>query len=100
MTIRLRLLLLVLGIALLPAILVGVRYYQDRGKEIDATITGMAATARSIASNFDAKIQATAQLHFWLVARPRPRPTRQDGVFELPVGGAREEPAIYRTPDH
>ena len=66
MTLRLRLLLLVLGTALLPAILVGGRYYQDRGKEIEATISGLAATARTIASNFDAKIQATTQLHFGL----------------------------------
>ena len=66
MTIRRRLLLLVLGTALLPAILVGGRYYQDRGKEIQATIGGLAATARTIASNFDAKVQATTQLHFGL----------------------------------
>jgi hypothetical protein len=65
-TIRLRLLLLVLGTALLPALLVGGRYYQDRGKEIEATISGLAATARIIATNFDAKIQATTQLHFGL----------------------------------
>jgi diguanylate cyclase (GGDEF)-like protein len=45
---------------------VGGRYYQDRGKEIEATINGLAATARSIASNFDAKIKATTQLHFGL----------------------------------
>jgi diguanylate cyclase (GGDEF)-like protein len=65
-TIRRRLLLLVLGTALLPAILVGGRYYQDRGKEIEATIGGLAATARTIALNFDAKVQATTQLHFGL----------------------------------
>ena len=70
MTIRRRLLLLVLGTALLPALLVGGRYYQDRGKEIDATIGGLAATARTIASSFDAKVQATTQLHFGL-ARAR-----------------------------
>ena len=66
MTIRRRLLLLVLGTALLPALLVAGRYYQDRGKEIEATIGGLAAAARTIASNFDAKVQATTQLHFGL----------------------------------
>ena len=66
MTIRRRLLLLVFGTALLPALLVGGRYYQDRGKEIDAAIGGLAAAARTIASNFDAKVQATTQLHFGL----------------------------------
>ena len=65
-TIRFRLLLPVLGAALLPAIRVGARHYQDRGKEVDATILGWAATARSIASNLDTKIQATTQLHFGL----------------------------------
>ena len=66
MTIRLRLLLLVLGTALLPVILAGGRYYQDRGKEIEATISGLNAMARTIALNFDAKVQATTQLHFGL----------------------------------
>ena len=65
-SIRFRLLLLVLGTVFLPALLVGGRYYQDRSKEIDAAIDGLAATARTIASNFDAKIQGTIQLHFGL----------------------------------
>ncbi len=55
-----------LGTVFLPALLVGGRYYQDRGKAIEASIDGMAATARTIASNFDAKIQGTIQLHFGL----------------------------------
>ncbi|MEP6839597.1 MAG: PAS-domain containing protein, partial [Bradyrhizobium sp.] len=66
MSIRFRLILLVLGTVFLPALLVGGRYYQDRGKEIAASIDGMATTARIIASNFDAKIQGTIQLHFGL----------------------------------
>ena len=65
-SIRFRLLLLVLGTVFLPALLVGGRYFQDRGKEVDAAIAGLAATARTIASNFDAKIQGTVQLHFGL----------------------------------
>ena len=51
-SIRIRLLLLVLGTVFLPALLVGGRYFQDRSKEIDAAIAGLAATARTIASNF------------------------------------------------
>ena len=39
-SIRVRLLLLVLGAVLLPAILVGWRYYQDRGKDIEVAISG------------------------------------------------------------
>jgi len=69
-SIRLRLLLLVLGAVLLPAILVGWRYYQDRGKDIEVAIGRLTATARTIASNVDGKVQATAQLHFGL-ARAR-----------------------------
>jgi diguanylate cyclase (GGDEF)-like protein len=65
-SIRVRLLLLVLGTALLPAILVGWRYYQDRGKDIDLAINSLAATARTIAAGLDARIQSTAQLHFGL----------------------------------
>ena len=66
MSIRFRLLLLVLGTVFLPALLVGGRYFQDRSKEIDAAIAGLAATARTIAANFDAKVQGTIQLHFGL----------------------------------
>jgi diguanylate cyclase (GGDEF)-like protein/PAS domain S-box-containing protein len=66
MSIRVRLLLLILGMVLLPAILVGGRYYQERGKEIDAAIDDLAVTARSIAASVDAKIQGTIQLHFGL----------------------------------
>ncbi len=70
MSIRVRLLLLVLGTALLPAILVGWRYYQDRGKDVDAAINGLAATARTIGASLDARVQGTTQLHFGL-ARAR-----------------------------
>jgi diguanylate cyclase (GGDEF)-like protein len=66
MSIRVRLLLLILGTLLVPAILVGERYYQDRSKEIAAAVSGMAATARGIATRIDAKVQGTTQLHFGL----------------------------------
>jgi diguanylate cyclase (GGDEF)-like protein len=65
-SIRIRLLLLVLGAALLPAILVGWRYYQDRGKDIAAASSGLAATARTIAASLDARIQGATQLHYGL----------------------------------
>ena len=66
MSIRVRLLLLILGTLLVPAILVGGRYYQDRGKEIAAAVSGLATTARSLATHIDAKVQGTTQLHFGL----------------------------------
>jgi hypothetical protein len=61
------LLLLALGTAFLPPRLVGGRYFQDRSKEIDASIAGLAATARTLAANFDAKVQRTIRLHFGLL---------------------------------
>ena len=66
MSIRFRLLLLVLGTVLIPALLVGGRYYQDRGKAIEATIAGLASTAQTIAAGIDAKVQGTIQLHVGL----------------------------------
>ncbi|WKA28502.1 bifunctional diguanylate cyclase/phosphodiesterase [Bradyrhizobium roseum] len=66
MSIRVRLLLLILGTLLVPAILVGERYYQDRSKEISAAVSGLATTARGIATSIDAKVQGTTQLHFGL----------------------------------
>ena len=66
MSIRVRLLLLILGTLFVPAILVGGRYYQDRGKEIASAVSGLATTARGIATSIDAKVQGTTQLHFGL----------------------------------
>ena len=66
MSIRVRLLLLILGTLFVPAILVGGRYYQDRGKEIAAAVSGLATMARGIATSIDAKVQGTTQLHFGL----------------------------------
>src|SRR4051812_4431236 len=65
-SIRVRLLLLVLATALLPVLLVGWRYYQDRGKGIDQAINGLVTTARGVAASIDTKIQGTAQLHLGL----------------------------------
>jgi diguanylate cyclase (GGDEF)-like protein len=65
-SIRVRLLLLVLCAALLPSIFVGWRYYQDRGRDVEVAIRGLTATANTIAANIDAKIQGTIQLHVGL----------------------------------
>ena len=66
MSIRVRLLLLILGTLFVPAILVGGRYYQDRAKEIAAAVGGLSTMARGIATSVDAKVQGTTQLHFGL----------------------------------
>ena len=66
MSIRIRLLLMILGAVLLPSVLIGWRYFEDRAKEVDAAINRMAATAHTIAASIDAKVQGTTQLHFGL----------------------------------
>ena len=66
MSIRARLLVLVVGAALLPAIFMGWRYYQDRGKDIEIAKAGLTVSAHAIAATLDAKIQGTAQLHYGL----------------------------------
>lgn len=66
MSIRVRLLLLILGAVLLPAVLLGWRYFEDRAQGVDAAVYEMAATARAIAASIDAKVQGTTQLHFGL----------------------------------
>ncbi len=66
MSIRARLILLILLATVLPAILVGVRYVEDRTKEIDAAIDELSDAARGVATNLDEKIQGTAQLQFGL----------------------------------
>jgi diguanylate cyclase (GGDEF)-like protein len=56
----------VLCAALLPSIFVGWRYYEDRGRGVDVAISGLTATANSIAAHIDARIQGTTQLHVGL----------------------------------
>ncbi|MDP2411767.1 MAG: EAL domain-containing protein [Pseudolabrys sp.] len=66
MSLRARLLLLVALATLVPAILLGVRFSQNRAAEIDAALTALAVQAGNIAQDLDEKIQGTAQLHFGL----------------------------------
>lgn len=66
MSLRARLLLLVALAALVPAILLGVRFYQDRMAAIESALTVLSLQAKSIAADLDEKIQGTAQLHFGL----------------------------------
>lgn len=66
MNLRARLLLLVVLATLVPAILVGVRFFQDRATEIDTSLARLATVASSISHDLSEKIQGTAQLHFGL----------------------------------
>src|SRR3954451_17367336 len=70
MSLRTRLLILVIMAMLVPAILVGLRFVQNRTGEIDAARANLSATADDISNDLDEKIQGTAQLHYGL-ARAR-----------------------------
>ena len=70
MSLRTRLLILVIVAMLVPAILVAVRFIHNRTSEIDAALVNLSATANDISGDLDEKIQGTAQLHYGL-ARAR-----------------------------
>ena len=75
MSLRTRLLILVIVAMLVPAILVGLRFVQNRTSEIDAALANLSVTANGISNDLDEKIQGTAQLHYGL-ARARDLDTR------------------------
>jgi hypothetical protein len=66
MSIRLRLMLLVLGAAILPAIFMGWRYAQDRDALTEAAERDLFSIAHTIASNLDTVISGTIQLQYGL----------------------------------
>ncbi|MDO9412009.1 MAG: EAL domain-containing protein [Pseudolabrys sp.] len=66
MSLRTRLLLLVALATLVPAILLGVRFFQNRAAEIEAALTKLSMQAGNIAGDLHEKIQGTAQLQFGL----------------------------------
>ncbi len=66
MSLRTRLLLLVALATLVPAILLGICFFQNRAAEIESALAAMSMQANSIANDLDEKIQGTAQLHYGL----------------------------------
>lgn len=66
MSLRARLFLLVALATLVPAILLGIRFFQNRAAEIESALAALFIQANSIANDLDEKIQGTAQLHFGL----------------------------------
>ncbi len=90
MSLRTRLLILVIAAMLVPAILVGLRFVQNRSSEIDAALANLAASADNIASDLDEKIQGTAQLHYGL-ARARDLDTRDKAACSAFLSDVREE---------
>jgi len=90
MSLRTRLLILVIAAMLVPAILVGLRFVQNRTSEIDAALASLSATANDISSDLDEKIQGTAQLHYGL-ARARDLDTRDKAACSAFLSAVREE---------
>lgn len=90
MSLRTRLLILVIAATLVPAILVGLRFVQNRSSEINAALANLAASADDIASDLDEKIQGTAQLHYGL-ARARDLDTRDKAACSAFLSDVREE---------
>ncbi|MDT4739087.1 ATP-binding protein [Bradyrhizobium sp. WYCCWR 12699] len=90
MSLRTRLLILVIAAMLVPAILVGLRFMQNRASEIDAALANLAASADDIASDLGEKIQGTAQLHYGL-ARARDLDTRDKAACSAFLSDVREE---------
>src|SRR4051794_12437673 len=90
MSLRTRLLILVIAAMLVPASLVGLRFVQNRSSEINAALANLAASADDIASDLSEKIQGTAQLHYGL-ARARDLDTRDRAACSAFLSEVREE---------
>jgi signal transduction histidine kinase/CheY-like chemotaxis protein len=90
MSLRTRLLILVIAAMLVPAILVGLRFAQNRTSEINAALANLSATADDISRDLDEKIQGTAQLHYGL-ARARDLDTSDKAACSAFLSAVREE---------
>ena len=90
MSLRTRLLILVIAAMLVPAILVGLRFVQNRTSDINAALANLSATANDILGDLDEKIQGTAQLHYGL-ARARDLDTRDKAACSNFLSAVREE---------
>ena len=90
MSLRTRLLILIIAAMLVPAGLFALRFMQNRDSEIDAALASLAATADDIAGDLDGKIQGTAQLHYGL-ARARDLDTRDKAACSAFLSEVREE---------
>ena len=90
MSLRTRLLILVIVAMLVPAVLVGLRFVQNRASEINTALVNLSATANDISNDLDEKIQGTAQLHYGL-ARARDLDTRDRAACSAFLSAVREE---------
>ena len=66
MSLRARLLALVLLATLLPALLLGWRFFLERDAEVAEAVKTLASAADNIGTDLEHRVQGTAQLHFGL----------------------------------
>ena len=90
MSLRARLLILVIVAIAVPALLMGLRFVQTRTSEINTALIDLSAAANSISSDLDEKIQGTAQLHYGL-ARARDLDTRNKAACSAFLTAVRQE---------
>ena len=90
MSLRTRLLILVIAAMLVPAVLVGLRFVQNRTSDINAALASLSASANDILADLDEKIQGTAQLHYGL-ARARDLDTHDKAACSDFLSAVREE---------
>jgi len=90
MSLRTRLLILVIAAMLVPAGLVALRFVQNRSSDINAALGNLTAAADEIAGDLGEKIQGTAQLHYGL-SRARDLDTRDKAACSAFLSDVREE---------
>jgi signal transduction histidine kinase len=88
-SLRARLLVLVLLATLLPALLLAWRFFRDSETEIGAAMQALATTADNIADDLDHRVQGTAQLQFGL-ARAQVLGTTDRAACSAYLSGVRE----------
>lgn len=66
MSLRARLLALVLLATVLPALLLGGRFFMERNAEVAEAVRTLASAADNIGADLEHRVQGTAQLHFGL----------------------------------
>jgi signal transduction histidine kinase/ActR/RegA family two-component response regulator len=94
MSIRRRLLLVVLLAMLPPTLLVAVRFFQDYRKQIDTATVGLTLLASSLSDNLDEKIQGTSQLLYGLARAPELE-TSDRAYCSSFLSAVREEYPLY-----
>jgi len=94
MSIRSRLLLLVTLATLIPALLVGLRFLEDRGSRIEEAGEDLIEVANLVTRDLDAKVKGTAQLLYGL-ARARDVDTTDKDLCSAFLSDVREQNPQY-----